>query len=65
MLCPHCGHHGQIEQIEFSSDYEIYYCSVCGQKYIAYFTALGDIGELVPISNNNHWQHEAIHPDTD
>lgn len=63
MLCPHCGHHGRIEQIEFSSEYEVYYCSVCGQKYIAYYTALGDIGELVPLSTNDHRQHEVTHHD--
>jgi hypothetical protein len=49
MLCPHCGPHGQLEQIGFGSEYETFYCRVCGIRYVAYALGNGEFTEPVPM----------------
>lgn len=48
-MCPHCGPAGQMEQVEFSADYEIFYCLVCQNRYIAYALGHGEFTEPVPV----------------
>ncbi|MBX6352771.1 MAG: hypothetical protein IRZ10_05495 [Thermoflavifilum sp.] len=49
MLCPHCGPHGRMEQIGFGPEYEVYFCHVCGVRYVAYAIGDGELTEPVPM----------------
>ena len=52
MLCPHCGTNGHLEQVEFSPEYEIFFCRICGVRYIAYSLGNGEYNEPVPVSEH-------------
>ncbi len=58
-MCPHCGPHGQVEQIGFGSEYETFYCNVCKKKYVAFPIGGGELSELVPYPQpqTHHYPH--------
>lgn len=61
MLCPHCGPHGHLEQVEFSEEYERYYCSVCHITYVAYPLGNGEFTEPVPVKGHPDAQKSQPH----